>query len=328
MPQSVLLIISITVCLLFGVSRKYYIGKFGGGVKQVNFFNVVVAVFTIATFLIWGGFGEVSFFTLIAALAYGMFTALQYLFVFKAMSVGSWAYTSVITSLSTLIPAVSGWIFWDEVVSWPQIVGMALMVVCFVFSVDLKKGNNAPQEKSKKKFVLWVIYALIAFFTTGGIGVTQKVHSTSAYAAEKNAFLIIAFLFSFVFAGSIYAICLIRERKSRQNLAQSAQGAEQVTPEQVPQATEKVRKTEKYYGWKTLILIAVSGVFVALNNKLNLQLSGEMDSAVFFPLINGTNLILTTLASVFLFKEKFKKLQWVGLITGIVAVIMLCNPFA
>ena len=58
------------------------------------------------------------------------------------------------------------------------------------------------------------------------------------------------------------------------------------------------------------------------------KLSGEMDSAVFFPLVNGSNLILTTLVSVLLFKEKFKKLQWVGLIAGIVAVIMLCNPFA
>ena len=76
MPQSVLLIISIIVCLLFGTCRKYYIGKFGGGVKQVNFFNGVVAVFTIATFLIWGGFGKVSWFTALFALAYGVMTAL------------------------------------------------------------------------------------------------------------------------------------------------------------------------------------------------------------------------------------------------------------
>ena len=325
MPQSVLLIISIIVCLLFGMSRKYYIGKFSGGVKQVNFFNAIVAIFAIVTFLIWGGFGQASYFTVLSALAFGTFTALQYLFVFKAMAVGSWAYTSVITSLSTLIPAVSGWLFWDELVSWPQIVGMALMVVCFVFSVDLKKGSNTAQGKSKKKFILWLVYALVAFFTTGGIGVMQKVHSTSAYAAEKNAFLIIAFLFSFVFAGSIYAICLIRERKKQQVLAQTPK---ETVSRETQQATGKVEKSKKYYGWKTLIFIVVGGVFVALNNKLNLQLSGEMDSAVFFPLVNGTNLILTTIVSVVLFKEKFKKLQWIGLIAGIVAVIMLCNPFA
>jgi len=52
-----------------------------------------------------------------------------------------------------------------------------------------------------------------------------------------------------------------------------------------------------------------------------------MDSAVFYPTVNGGNLILTALAACILFRERPRKLQWLGIALGTVAVILLCNPF-
>lgn len=72
----------------------------------------------------------------------------------------------------------------------------------------------------------------------------------------------------------------------------------------------------------------VSGACVAVNNKFNLYLSGVMDSAVFFPVVNGGGLVLTTLAAVLLFKEKLSKKQWIGVVLGIASVVFLCDPFA
>ena len=71
-----------------------------------------------------------------------------------------------------------------------------------------------------------------------------------------------------------------------------------------------------------------SGACAAVNNKFNLYLSGVMDSAVFFPIVNGGGLVLTTLAAVLLFKEKLSKKQWIGVVLGIASVVFLCNPFA
>ena len=76
-----------------------------------------------------------------------------------------------------------------------------------------------------------------------------------------------------------------------------------------------------------IILMVVSGIAVAANNKLNLYLSGVMDSAVFFPIVNGGHLVLTTISALLFFKEKLTAKQWVGMILGIVAVVLLCNPF-
>ena len=75
-------------------------------------------------------------------------------------------------------------------------------------------------------------------------------------------------------------------------------------------------------------IMLASGVCVAVNNKLNLYLSGVMDSAVFFPIVNGGGLVLTTLAAVLLFKEKLSTKQWIGVVIGIASVVFLCDPFA
>lgn len=52
-----------------------------------------------------------------------------------------------------------------------------------------------------------------------------------------------------------------------------------------------------------------------------------MDSAVFFPLVNGGGLILTTVSAFIIFREKFSKKQWIGLIVGMLSVAFLCLPF-
>ena len=94
-------------------------------------------------------------------------------------------------------------------------------------------------------------------------------------------------------------------------------------------ADEKEKgKNGKRQVWLLLGIMIASGACVAVNNKFNLYLSGVMDSAVFFPIVNGGGLVLTTLAAVLLFKEKLSTKQWIGVVLGIASVVFLCNPFA
>lgn len=305
MPNELLLVVSIIVCFLAGISKKYYTKACSGGVKQINFYNLIISIFAIITFLIWGGFGKASLFTFLLALAFGLITALQYLFTLKAISIGSWAYTTVISCLSTLIPTCSGWIFWGEPISFVQIVGVLLFVVCFIFSTDLSS------EENKKLSFKWLFYVSISFVCTGGIGVLQKVFASSSYSGELNAFLIIAFAFAFFFAMSIYTFAVIKDRKKENDKIEKLE----------------TKSINKYYSFLWIAIIAVSGIFVAVNNKLNLYLSGVFDSAFFFPVLNGSNILLTTLFSVLVFKDKLKLTQWIGFGVGIIALLLLCNPF-
>jgi drug/metabolite transporter (DMT)-like permease len=174
---------------------------------------------------------------------------------------------------------------------------MILMLICFALSADFSK-------KDKKASGSWFLFVLIAFLTTGSIGVMQKWHQSSEFKDELDGFLIIAFLFSFIFSliGAFVTVLLQKKNHSytpmRRDLAPFA-----------------------------IALMIVCGICAAANNKMNLYLSGVMSSAVFFPIVNGGGMILSAIASLFLFKEKFNAQKWVGISLGIVAVVLICNPF-
>ena len=114
-------------------------------------------------------------------------------------------------------------------------------------------------------------------------------------------FLIIAFICSFLFSAG--SLVLQRMRGGKEN------------------ARMLDRKTAV---WLLAALFAAGGVSVALNNLINLYLSGVVASAIFFPIVNGGGLILITAASVLFFREKLTGKQWTGLGLGIAATLLLC----
>ena len=56
----------------------------------------------------------------------------------------------------------------------------------------------------------------------------------------------------------------------------------------------------------------------------NLKLSGLLPSQLFFPVVNGSAIILSSVMSVLLFKEKLTKRQVVGLLGGIISLVAIC----
>ena len=55
-----------------------------------------------------------------------------------------------------------------------------------------------------------------------------------------------------------------------------------------------------------------------------LILSGILPSQLFFPLINGSTIVLSSLVSVLVFKEKLTARQTVGLVGGILSLCAIC----
>ncbi len=289
------LIVSLFANLSGGIIKKRINDKYENNMFSYQFYNCLVSFSAFVTLIIISDNLSVSLFTILLALSFGIITLLQQITNLMALNKGPFSYTTVIISLSTLIPTVSGKIFWNENIEFIQYSGIILLVVCFVLSVDF--GNN-----DKKAGIRWLIYSFAAFVCTGLIGVMQKVHQSSQYKNELDGFLVIAFAFSFLCSG-IYSLVLLKQRSS----------------------VQKIKKP--VIALVPIALMLLSGIFVALNNKLNLYLSGVLDSAVFFPVVNGGGLILTSVSAVLLFKEKLSVKQWIGLSIGIISVLMICNPF-
>ena len=292
------LILSLAAALVGSIAKKYYTDKIPTGLSGGFVFNAVGCLTAAVILWFWGGGGTPSVFTVVLGVVFGAVTAIQGITNIAALQVGPMSYTSVIISFSTLISALSGVMFFDESLGWAQIVGIVLMLASF--------GLAAKRDGDEKKANLkWLFLCLIAFVATGGIGVMQKVHQSSEYRDELNAFLIIAFVSSAVLCAMLAALLKKREKSFQ---------------------IQRKGKSKKQACFMLGIMVA-SGLCVAVNNKFNLYLSGVMDSAVFFPIVNGGGLVLTTFAAVLLFGEKLSKKQWFGVVLGIASVVFLCNPF-
>ena len=298
MSIPVTLIVSMAAALLGTILRKLYTDKTQGSTAAVFLFNGIGSLVAALILFLWGGITTISPFTLILGSVFGLVTAIQTVTNLKALEVGPLSYTTVIISCSTLISAISGALFFDESIEAAHGIGILLMLVSFALAVERKADE-------KKASARWLIYCLVAFFCTGGIGIMQKVHQSSKVKEELNAFLVIAFAISFVFSMLCAAYMAKKERHDK-----------------------KQPRPKSALPWILAGVMLISGACIAVNNKLNLYLSGVMDSAVFFPIVNGGGLVLTTLAALLIFRERLTPKQWIGMLCGIASVIFLCNPFA
>lgn len=161
-----------------------------------------------------------------------------------------------------------------------------LVVFVLIGFIYLSLGKKSGVQGNGK----WLLYSGLTFVLQGAIGVIQKIHQSSVYKDETGGFLFIAFICSFLFV-------IIKNRGSF---------------------------GVKKLGGKNIIYAIICGACVFAPNFINLKLSGVLPSQLFFPLINGSCIILNSLASVIIFKERLSKKQCVGLIGGIVSLIAIC----
>ena len=160
-----------------------------------------------------------------------------------------------------------------------------VFILIFFLYLSFEKTN------STKVGGKWFFYCLISFFALGAVGVLQKIHQTSAHKIESHSFLFFAFLFATI-------MCLLK-------------------------AKGKLNKSF-LNGKSNLVMAFICGGCTFSMNYINLKLSGMLPSQLFFPLVNGSGVVLSSLISVFLFKEKLTARQMIGLVGGIISLIAIC----
>lgn len=307
-PTILLFVITLAANLTASVIQTRYSRRTGGGLCALYLYTAAsAAVSALTVFLLAKCRLEFSAFTVWLALLFGAVVCLQQLTLLLALSKGPLSYTMVIVAMSTLITALSGVLFWHESLRAVQLVGIVLMVLCLVLSVKREPTKKGESSGGRRLSAVWLLLALLAMAFNGGVGILQKTHQSSAHKAELPAFLFVAFAFCAVFSVLCYLFLTIRARGKRQET-----GAEESTAHS-PRLSRNL-----------IVLFLLSGVCVALCHCINLYLSGVVAAAVFFPIVNGGALMLTTLASLFLFHERLSLTQWLGLAFGAVATLLLC----
>lgn len=296
LPIPILLVITVIASWLNSLICGFFPKRVSSDDGAIDAFNLLRNLFCAAGVALLlslsGALGSVSLFTVALGVLMGLaniFGALAHL---KAFAIGPFSYTTVIVSLSAIIPALSG-LFFGESVSAVQWVGVALMVLCLFLSPEKAEGEQ------KKVNAKWMILSLVSAALSGVTGIIQKVHQNSEHADEMGALLISTFAVSAV----ISAFMLLFGKNKRK-----------------VGALDSVMRRPLFW-----ILPIVGGCVFAFPHTINLFLSGQLKSVIFFPIVNLCPMLVSMLSGMFIFRERLSRRRWAGVAVGILSTVLLAG---
>lgn len=245
----------------------------------------ISTVFALIVFLFQSGF-KIKLVPEI--LLYSVLFAVAYcsaiVFQFVALKHGPLSLTILITSYSLILPTLYGIFFLKERFTVIMAAGIVLFVISLALAVEIKREN-------KKISLLWFVAVSLAFIGNGMCAMVQKIQQIEFEGQYKGELMIFALLLVALF---MLVMALIGERQILIN---------------------SVKR-----GW---YLAAPLGAANGLNNLLVLILNNMIPAAVLFPVVSAGGVVISSVAGVFVFKEKLSRTQLAGVIIGILAIVLL-----
>lgn len=200
-----------------------------------------------------------------------------------AIASGPLSLTTLIVSLSLMLPTLYGLVFLNDPISIGIFPGLALLVASLFFINKCDKGVKINTK--------WVICVSLAFLGNGFCTIVQKMQQLRFEGDFKNEFMIIALVITAAISG---LMAWLRERS--------------------------VIKKQSTSG---IMIAIVSGLANGAVNLFVMILSGNMPVSLMFPIISAGGIAATFVISQVFYKEKLSKLQLVGFILGTVSVVLL-----
>lgn len=256
------------------------------GFWAVNTLSFFISACILAVFAVLiGSLRTVSYQTVLLAIPFALITLAAQVFYIRAQHLGTVSLNTFLYSCGFIIPVLYSIIRLREPVKAMQIAGLLLLLfTLYLYLLPQKTMVN----------VKWLACILIASFSSGFLGVLQKVQQNTPYAAELDGFLIIAFLLCALLSAMLY--CISGRKESRQSGA--------------------LRPSVR-------VAAVCMGIVAALLNRVNLSLAGALPGMIFYPVFNGPVTLLSGIAAYLVYREKTNVRQWISLCLGIAAIALI-----
>ena len=204
----------------------------------------------------------------------------------NALKTGSMALTSLIMQLALI--GVTAWSFIFLNVPISPLVMIGLLLVIVALWLCLWTGKNTQERFNPK----WIFYVLIMFVGNAGCAIVQKTQQMH-FNGKYGGFLMLTAM------GISLVISLVSFLRSK-------------------------KLTEKKLIRQTCVFPVASGLCNGLLNLFIIILAtSTLSPSLIYPVLAIGGLMLTTVFSAFVFKEKMRWWQWVGVFIGIAAVGIL-----
>ncbi len=279
---------AIVLASTFGsISKAAYCRK---GINSPFLFTAFGALFSGLFFIIYNKFQfNPDKHTVIMAIMFSVCYLVCDVSVLLAMERGSISITSMFSSFSLLLPTLFGIVYWNEAAKPLFWIGLLL----FCVSIVLVNINTAKNKESNKINLLWMVFVAAAFFANGCCSIFQTYHQKTGGADFKAEFMIIAMAFVFI-ANMIISLFVLKGKI--------------------------VTYSKRAAFWSLLYGVLNAGVNLGV---MELSSGGMINQSIFFPVISAGSLVSVTLASLLIFREKLRAVQYAGMAAGIVAIVLL-----
>lgn len=228
--------------------------------------------------------------TLLFALLFGVVNYVYQVSYSSAFRAGPVSLTSIICNFNMIVIIPFGALVFKEEIGPYQWIGFALVAVAMIL---LNKQNNEAEKKANLK---WLFLSLLTMVTSGFTGILQSAYGKYFPSEEKDSFIVI----SYVIAALLCFITALAIKKAKK--------------------TDLFKVDPKFFCG-----IAIIGVALSLYNTLIIEIQARayFTSAVLFPVLSVLNFITTLAASILFLKERIRLRQWIGVLVGTVAVVLM-----
>lgn len=278
----------ITVIVLVN-AQNIFQKQFGNKKENnyTNYFLQYVFVMLLSAFIVLGVFYIFNFSFCLETLAYSSVFAVTFCISafsgYKALTCGPMCLTSMLSSFSLIVPLIFGFLFLKESISTLGVVGLVLLIASWFLVNKTKKG-----EKINKK---WLFYIIVNVISNGGNSTIQKLHQINVKGDYTICFQFIAMFISVIIFGS-----LLLFKKKTNFIAFFKNGG---------------------------YLSSFSGIANAVLNVSMLYLAINMKAVILYPVVSAGGVVISFLTALIIYRERLKKLQYLGSILGLISIILL-----
>ena len=203
-----------------------------------------------------------------------------------ALKTGPVVLTSLILQLSLIGVTIWGFFFWDT--SFTGLIALGLVLIVIALWLCL---YNKEKEENKISWQ-WIFWVSIIFIGNAACSIIQTTQQMNYNGAYINFVMLGAMFFASLFCFIVYLKC------DKSDM-------------------EEIAKATWYFP-------VGGGIFNAVMNLCLMLLATSFLSPSFrFPVLAIGSLAVTTVFSAFVFKEKMRWWQWVGVAIGSIAVAIL-----
>ncbi|MBE6627902.1 MAG: hypothetical protein E7629_03150 [Ruminococcaceae bacterium] len=205
----------------------------------------------------------------------------------NALKLGSVMLTSLFGKLSLILVSVWGFFFWNQ--NFTPLAGVGLLLTAVALWLCLYQGKGGEGVKPNLK---WLGCLFLVLFGNAGCSIVQRNQQVK-FEGKYGSFLMV------VATGVSLLVCLMLYLRSDKR------------------DSGIIAKTAWYFP-------VTAGIANALLNLLVIRLAtSPLSPSLIYPTLAVGSLILISLTSLLMFREKMRPWQWCGVLLGIVATGIL-----